>query len=384
MLSVRLVAVAVLLALGAIVFPAAQGEVRVRIASPTEDAYLAGPVRLVAILEPAPAAKQVTEVLFFADGRQVCALSQAPFECEWDAGERVTAHQIRVAVTLRDGLRIVDNVRTRELEYTESVDVDVVQIAAVVTDDNGRFVRGLTQADFKIFDDGTPQVITNFAAEHVPLELVAAIDVSSSMRDALPQVRTAAKAFLAGLEPRDQVTLLGFNDNIFTLARRSTDQAARVRAIDRIAAWGGTALYDVIVHALDVLGRQPGRRSVVIFSDGDDQSSRTPIETAVARAEASDATVYAIGQGRAVGSRDLQKLLQRLSNISGGRAFFPDDPSKLPGIFDEILQDMRNQYLIAYPPPGNMRSGAWHQIRVEAGGGKYHVRARQGYRLTPR
>ena len=82
-------------------FPAAQGEVRVRIASPTEDAYLAGPVRLVAIVEPAPAAKQVTEVLFFADGRQVCALSQAPFECEWDAGERVTAHQIRVAVTLR-------------------------------------------------------------------------------------------------------------------------------------------------------------------------------------------------------------------------------------------------------------------------------------------
>jgi Ca-activated chloride channel homolog len=263
--------------------------------------------------------------------------------------------------------------------------VDVVQVAAAVTDDSGRFVRGLKQADFRIFDDGTPQAITYFAAENVPLELVAALDVSSSMRDALPQVRTTAKAFLARLDARDQVTLLGFNDNVFTLARRSTDQAARARAIDRLAAWGGTALYDVIVHALDLLGRQPGRRSVVLFSDGDDQSSRTPLDTAVARTEASDATIYGIGQGRAVRSRDLQKLMQRLSTVSGGRAFFPDGPGQLPEVFDEILQDIRNQYLLAYPPPENMRNGAWHQIRVEVPGArKYHVRARQGYRLAPR
>jgi Ca-activated chloride channel family protein len=123
----------------------------------------------------------------------------------------------------------------------------------------------------------------------------------------------------------------------------------------------------------------------VLFSDGDDQSSRTPIDTVVARTEGSDATVYAIGHGRAVGSRELQKLMQRLSSISGGRAFFPDGPEKLAAIFEEILQDIRNQYLIAYPPPANMRDGAWHQIRVEvAGARRYHVRARQGYRLAPR
>jgi Ca-activated chloride channel homolog len=383
--SARVAAFAVLLALAAVIVPAAQSDIRVRIASPTEDAYLSGPVRLIAVLEPASAAGQVTQVVFFADGQQVCAIVLPPFECEWDAGQRIAAHQIRVAVTLDGGRRIVQNVRTRQLAYTESVDVDVVQVAAVVTDNNGRFVRGLKQADFRIFDDGTAQAITHFATENVPLELVTAIDVSSSMRDALPKVRTAAKAFLAGLEPRDQVTLIGFNDNIFTLARRSTDQAARTRAIDRLAAWGGTALYDAIVHALDLLGRQPGRRSVVLFSDGDDQSSRTPIDTAVARTEASDATIYAIGQGRAVRSRDLQKLMERLSAVSGGRAFFPEGPQKLSGVFDEILQDIRNQYLIAYPPPGNMRNGAWHQIRVEvAGARKYNVRARQGYRLMPR
>ena len=83
--------------------------------------------------------------------------------------------------------RLVQNVRTRGLEYTESVDVDVVQVTAIVTDGDGRFVRGLTQADFKVFDDNKPQPITHFAAENVPLELVAAIDVSSSMRDATAQ-----------------------------------------------------------------------------------------------------------------------------------------------------------------------------------------------------
>ena len=116
MLSVRVTAVAVLLAVAAVTFPAAQSDVRVRITSPTEDAYLSGPVRLVAIVEPASAAREVSQVVFFADGRQVCAIAQPPFECEWDAGERVAAHQVRVAVTLADGRRIVQNVRTRELD----------------------------------------------------------------------------------------------------------------------------------------------------------------------------------------------------------------------------------------------------------------------------
>lgn len=366
--------------------PGAQSSgVRVRIVSPTQDTYLAGPIRLVAVIEPASAARDVTQVTFFADGTLVCTVALPPFECDWEAGERIAAHQIRATATLRDGRRGVDTVRTRDLEYAEAVDVDVVQITAVVTDGQGRFVRGLKQSDFTVTEDGKPQKITHFAAEDIPLELVAAIDVSSSMREALPGVRTAAKAFLSGLELRDQVTLLAFNDNIFTLVRRSTDQAARARAIDRLAPWGGTALHDAIVQALDLLGRQSGRRSIVLFSDGDDQSSRAPAATALARAEGSDATIYVIGQGRSIHSGALQKLLQQLADISGGRAFFSNDPAKLRGTFAEILEDIRNQYLVAYPAPDSRRDGAWHKIKVEVtGGNKHHVRARQGYRLTRR
>jgi Ca-activated chloride channel family protein len=358
--------------------------IRLRIASPTADAYVSGPVRLVAVFDPASATREVAQVTFFGDGVQVCTVATPPFECEWNSGERIAAHQVRAVATLRNGTRLVQTVRTKTVAFAESVDVDVVQITAVVTDDDGRFVRGLKKSDFVVEEDGKPQVMTHFAAENIPLELIAAIDVSASMREAMPGVKVAAKKFLAGLETRDQVTLLGFNENIFTLARRSTDQAVRARAIDRIAPWGGTALYDVIVNAIDLLGRQSGRRSIVLFSDGDDQNSHAPLDTALARTEGSDATIYAIGQGRAVHSRDLQRLLQRLADISGGRAFFADDPSKLETIFTQILEDIRNQYLLAYPAPDDARNGVWHKIQVRAGGGKYHVRARQGYRITRR
>jgi len=110
-----------------------------------------------------------------------------------------------------------------------------------VTDGDGRFVTGLKAEDFKVYEDEKPQELSNFAAENIPLELVVALDVSSSMEEALPAVKRYATNFLAQLQPADQVTVLGFNDNIFTPARRSTDQAARAKAIARLAPWGGTA-----------------------------------------------------------------------------------------------------------------------------------------------
>jgi VWFA-related protein len=357
-------------------------EGRVRITAPTEATYLAGSVRLLAVVEPASAAREVTQVTFFVDGAQVCAATAAPFECEWDAGERIRAHTIRVVAALRTGERLVHSVKTRDLEYVETVDVDVVQITAVVTDNRGHFVTGLTQKDFAVSEDGKPQTITSFSDARTPLELVTAIDVSSSVREALPGMKTAAARFLGALEPADQVTLVGFNDNLFTVARRSTDQVVRERAIGRLASWGGTALYDAIIHAVDVLGRQPGRRAIVLFTDGDDQSSHAPIATAVAKVEGSDAMIYPVGQGRAVNAKDLQKLLERLATTSGGRAFFSNSPSKLDEVFAEILDDLHHQYVLAYPAPDNQRDGKWHRVTVVAGGGKYRVRARQGYRLS--
>lgn len=352
-----------------------------RIAAPTEGSFVNGPTRLVAMIDPPSATNTVTQLTFFADAHVVCSLMRPPFECDWDAGERVVTHQIRATATLKNGERLVQNVATRGLSHEEAVDVDVIQVTAVVTSNDGRFVPRLTQSDFRVLEDDRPQPITSFASEDIPLELVTAIDVSSSMEEALPHVRTAAKTFLAGLAPNDKATVLSFNDNIFTVAPRGTDHEARVRAIDRMRPWGGTALYDVIIRSLELAGRRTGRHSVVLFSDGDDQSSHAPLSAAIARAESSDATIYAIGQGRAVKSSELQRILKQLAGTSGGRAFFTENSGKLEEIFNEILEDLRHQYLLKYPAPGDRRDGVFHRIRVEVNGGKYRVRARDGYRL---
>src|SRR5205085_6306183 len=172
--------------------------------------------------DPATLVDQVQNVRWFADGKVVCTASIPPYSCEWDAGEMVNEHLIRAVATLRSGARLTANVRTSGVEYAEAVDVDVIQITAVVTDGDGRFVTGLKASDFKVYDDDTAQKLTNFAAENIPLELVSAIDVSSSMQDALPAVKRHATGFLAQLRPADQVTVLGFNDTIFMTARRAT------------------------------------------------------------------------------------------------------------------------------------------------------------------
>ena len=369
-------------ALCAAVLTAQQPSPTVRIVAPTEDTYLNGPTRLVARFDPAASARQVEQVTFFANGKQVCRVVRAPFECDWDAGERINENTIRVVAIMRGATSLVHTVRTKGVDYAESVDVDVIQVTAVVTDGDGRFVKGLKQEDFILLEDDKPQPITHFAAENIPLEMVAALDVSSSMELALPLVKSSAKKFLSGLDEKDQVTLLAFNDNIFTLARRSTNQAERERAIDKMGSWGGTALHDVIIMATDILGRQSGRRSIVLFSDGDDQSSHSSLDAAIAKTEGSDATIYAIGMGRAVQSRDLQRMMSQIAGVSGGRSFSTDDPSELDEIFHQILEDLRNQYLIAYPTPSSVRDGAWHTIKLRTKNGKYKVRAREGYRLN--
>lgn len=384
-MTARVLRLAVALAVtsATLVAAAVSQEPTLRIASPTDDDYVSGQIRIVAVVEALSAsAATITDVTFFADGRQVCRVTERPFECPWDAGADVVEHPIRVVARLSDDRRLVATVRTKGLTYDEAVDVDVVQVTAVVTDGDGRFVRDLPREAFKVYDDDQLQRITSFAAKNVPLELAVAVDVSSSMGDALAQVKDSARRFLEGLEPGDQVTLLAFNENIFTLARRETNQATRARALDRMRPWGGTALHDVIIKAVDILGRQSGRRSIVLFSDGEDQSSLAPLSTAIEKTEGSDATIYAIGQGRAVRTVSLQTLLTRLAAISGGRAFFTDQASELDRIFGEVLEDLRNQYVLSYPAPDNARDGAWHRIRVEVDGRT--VRAREGYRLARR
>src|SRR5207245_11186237 len=155
--------------------------------------------------------------------------------------------------------------------------VDVVQVTVTVTDGRGHFVRGLPRAAFHVAEDGQPQSISHFASEDVPLELIVAVDISGSMTPAMPKLKKAVKEFLGAVPRQNIVTLLGFNDNIFTIMRRTTDASERVSAVDRLAPWGSTALYDVILRGIDMLGRQTGRKAVIVFTDGEDQGCHAGI-----------------------------------------------------------------------------------------------------------
>jgi VWFA-related protein len=348
------------------------------ILSPSDGSLVSGPVVLRAVIDPAAA---VSSVVFFVDGRQVCTVTEPPFECPWDAGPRILARQVRVVANLAGRPREVRTIHTKGLGYTEQVDVDVVQVTATVLDERGEYVKGLPQSAFQVSEDDRPQKITHFAFEDVPLELIVAVDISGSMSTAMPKLKQAVKAFLAAVPARDKVTLLGFNDTVFPISRAATNLPDRVKAVDRLAAWGGTALYDVIVRAVDMLGRQVGRKAIVVFTDGEDEGSLTTLGDVEQRLEASDVTLYMIGQGRGVRLAPLRDVMDRLSKPTGGRALFTDSIDELHVAFSDLLDELSQQYLLGYPPDNTVRDDTFRRIKVSVDG-PYRIRARQGYRAV--
>jgi VWFA-related protein len=137
----------------------------------------------------------------------------------------------------------------------------------------------------------------------------------------------------------------------------------------------------VILRGTNILGRQIGRKSVVVFSDGEDQGSHVALGDVERRLQTSDVTLYMIGQGRGVSQDYLKKVMVQLTSPTGGRAFFTDSVDELQTAFDELLDELSNQYLIGYQPTNTRRDDKWREIKVEVEGYR-NVRARQGYRAV--
>ncbi len=356
----------------------AQGPL-IQISSPERDAIVSGQTWLEATVTPPQTA--VGSVSFFVDGRLACTVEHPPFGCNWQAGDLVRGHHIRVVATLADGSRLIDNLRTKDLGFTERVRTEAVLVPVIVTN-SGQFVRGLKRQDFEVYEDGVAQRIASMVSEDAPLDLVLAIDISGSMERALPEVKSAVKQLLNKLRPGDAATLVGFNDTMFLLAEREKDERTREAAVDLLTSWGGTALYDATVRALDLVSREWGRKGVVIFSDGDDRNSLTQRETAMSRVQSSDAMLYTIGFGGGATVPQLRKSLETYAHSTGGRAFFPRQTRELDGIFDDIVAELANQYVLSYSSTNLKQDNSWRNIKVQVRSGKYEIRARRGYRAT--
>jgi Ca-activated chloride channel family protein len=364
------IVVALLVALGS-----QNVEPKLLILSPREEDYVSGAVTVTATVQGA----QVSYMTFYIDGRVACRMGEPPWQCRFDAGETVKEHHIRIVAEIVGGARLTASRRTKAIDYAEVADVDAVIVPVTVRRD-GRFVKGLTREQFTVKEDGRVQEITMFAPEGLALEMIVTMDMSGSMEDDMPEMREAVKALLKSLRPQDRASVAGFNTSFFIVSAREATEESRIRAVNRLAAWGGTALYDALVRSADLLQRRPGRKAIIVFTDGDDQSSRTSAESAERRMESSDAVLYVIGQGHSARTPSLRSRLERLARVSGGRAFFTEDITQLIKVFEEIVEDLANQYAIWYSPerpPDN----TWRRIDVDVRA-KGDVRARQGYRAV--
>lgn len=352
------------------------------IVEPAPDAVFAGQSILRA--EVAPEAGLVTSVEFYVDGVLACAVNGPPYECTFDAGPRIAERLIRAVANFAAGNRAVETVRTRTFKVAETTGADAVLVPVIVTDWQGRFASNLPREAFRVFEDGVLQTVTSLQAENVPVDIVVAVDISGSMADSMPKMKQIIKGFLKSLKKIDHVTIMAFNDRTYIVAKRDVDPVARISAIDALTAFGRTSIYDAILQALDQFGREISRKAIVVFTDGDDRNSLAPSEQVEKRIHESEATIYMITQGNGAQVQAVSKVVDRLSQISGGRAFTTEKADQLQKVLELVLEDLTHQYLIGYSSTNTAHDGSYRKITVTTSVNSNQIRAREGYRAPVR
>jgi VWFA-related protein len=287
-------------------------------------------------------------------------------------------------------------------------------------DKEKRFVTTIRQEDLRILEDGAPQEIFTFERQtDLGLSLAILIDLSGSQERTLPAEKIAARAFINSVIRlgKDEAAVISFAGEA-TLEQSLTSSTAQLRqAIDRVnielpsgytgggipvgsstppisgtdqSVAGSTALWDAVwVTAGEVLSRAPGhtRRAIILLTDGVDTSSQKEMKEAIDLAVKSDVVIYAIGIGDPDYDGVDEGKLRKVSERTGGRAFFPRDAIDLRAAFAQIEQEMRSQYLIAYSPANKRRDGSFRKVKIEIVNSelrkqKLRLTYRQGYYVS--
>ena len=310
--------------------------------------------------------------------------------------------------------------------------VELINVTATVSDVEGRFVAGLRQDDFLVYEDDQVQTVTQFSSERVPVSLGIALDTSQSMSgDKMREARSAIDGLLAALaEPLDEFFLYRFSNRPALVYGWMSDRGAISRALATAVPAGQTALYDAIADAIPLTKQGRNRKkALVVISDGNDTSSQHRVEDVRQRIRESETLVYAIGvdcDGPPFGRSPLQQrrgpgrlpipfpfppgdgrrrpnwpppspsgpirrgdvqrcsapvdagALRDLTDASGGRTAIIRDPRELQTATTSVADELSKQYYLGYPA-SEKKDGRWHAIRVEVRDHQYRVRARDGY-----
>lgn len=270
--------------------------------------------------------------------------------------------------------------------FTLEVNVDVVSVTAVVHDKAGHFIRGLGPRGVQLLEDGVPQEVSYFreassqGAEKIPLSVVLVLDASGSMGRSMHFLQEAALNFVYKLEDVDKALVVQFNESIKGSAEFTGDVSRLESFVEALQAWGGTSLYDAIHYSLGRIKDQPGRKALIVFTDGADTTSRMGEQEVIDYARAVEATVYCVGIRGEEGlfARSPRGFLRKIARETGGAFFFPDKVGELIKVFAKISDELKNHYLLAYTPK-RPPDGRWRTIELRVDRKDAEVRVRKGY-----
>lgn len=276
-----------------------------------------------------------------------------------------------------------------EQPFKLTATAELVLLDVSVKDAAGGRVAGLGKNDFRIYEGGKLQTITHFAAEDVPVTAGLVIDTSGSMRTKHREVVTAAMVFIRASNPGDEVFVVNFGDRVSRGLPENIpftgDISLLFAALSLGVPEGRTALYDAVVLSLKQLEKgKCEKKTLVLVSDGGDNSSASKSEDVMRMVRESRATIYTIGIFAQDDADRNPALLQRLAGISGGEAFFPKQLDEIVGICRDIARDIRTRYTIGYVPVRTSEKGSLRKIKVVAsqpGGKKLVVHTRTSYFL---
>jgi Ca-activated chloride channel family protein len=271
-----------------------------------------------------------------------------------------------------------------------TINTDLITLTVTVTDSYGRYVSGLDKSAFTVFDDKEPQNIAFFSDEDAPVSVGIIFDVSGSMSgDKIRHAREALSRFIDTSHDMDEYFLIGFNTRAQLLLDKTRNGNAVIDKLTFVEPKHNTALYDACYLGVEKItrGTHP-KRALLLISDGQDNESRYTFSDLRRLLKETDVVLYSIG---IVGAHDAnstlgmqgQGILDELSSVSGGKAFFPSTDAEMNEIFERIALELRHQYSIGYKPANFVNDGQWHRIKVKVkpprGLPQLFVRSKEGY-----
>jgi len=351
-----------------------------------------GPTRVEIRVVP-PAETKVVRVEIGVDGRVLASLFEPPWVLTWDADDGTRAHSLYAVAHFSDASTARAALETIPLRIHSVEHVNLVNLFVVVRDADGRYVAGLEKSDFTLLEDGREQEIKLFTEAPKPLAVAIVLDASSTMEGRkLAAARGAARSFLEVLSPVDEAAVISFSEHVRLLQHLTRDSDQLERAILDVDAGGGTAIYDAIWEATELLCGSDARLTIVLLSDGRDEAAGAPapgsvrsLEEALNHALRCDVMIFVVGFGNDLnrvshdGRHTHAEILTALGEKSGGRTLFAGSPGALGRTFEAVAADLRHQYAVTYTSDNEAMDGSWREIRLIPRRPELEVTTRTGY-----